>query len=98
MTMLGSALANILDVFNPELVVLGGGVTRAGDQLLQPVREIALRDAMAPAAGAADIVLAELGEDLGVVSAAAVAFERLPRDPSVGRAAPEPMTVAGERR
>jgi glucokinase len=76
--MLGSGIANVLDVFNPELVVLGGGVTRAGDQLLGPVREIALRDAMPPAAGAADVVLAELGDRLGVVSAAAVAFERLP--------------------
>jgi glucokinase len=76
--MLGSAVANILDVFNPELVVLGGGVTRAGDQLLRPVHEAALRQAMAPARNAADIVLAGLGEELGVVSAATVAFERLP--------------------
>jgi glucokinase len=77
---LGSAIANILDIFNPELVVLGGGVTRAGDQLLVPVREAALRQAMAPARNAADIVLAGLGEELGVVSAATVAFERLPRE------------------
>jgi glucokinase len=78
MGMLGSAVANILDVFNPELVVLGGGVTRAGDQLLVPVREAGLRQAMAPARNAADVVLAGLGEELGVVSAATVAFERLP--------------------
>jgi glucokinase len=77
--MLGSAIANILDVFNPELVVLGGGVTRAGDQLLAPVREAGLRQAMAPARNAGDIILAGLGEELGVVSAATVAFERLPR-------------------
>jgi len=77
---LGSAIANILDVFNPELVVLGGGVTRAGDQLLVPVREAALRQAMPPARGAAEIVLAGLGDELGVISAATVAFERLPRD------------------
>jgi glucokinase len=76
--MVGSAVANILDVFNPELVVLGGGVTRAGDRLLLPVREAALRQAMAPARNAADVVLAGLGDDLGVVSAATVAFERLP--------------------
>jgi glucokinase len=75
--MLGSAIANILDIFNPELVVLGGGVTRAGDQLLAPVRETGLRQAMAPARNAADIVLAGLGEELGVISAATVAFERL---------------------
>jgi glucokinase len=77
MAMLGSAIANILDIFNPELVVLGGGVTRSGDQLLDPVREAGLRQAMAPARNAADIVLAGLGEELGVVSAATVAFERL---------------------
>jgi glucokinase len=75
---LASAVANVLDVFNPELVVLGGGVTRAGAQLLDPVREGALRQAMAPAARSARIVPAELGEELPVVAAAVVAFERLP--------------------
>ena len=77
---LGSAVANILDVFNPALVVLGGGVTRAGGQLLHPVRAAALRQAMAPAARTADVVLAELGERLAVVSAAVVAFARLPAE------------------
>jgi glucokinase len=81
---LGSAVANILDVFNPELVVLGGGVTRSGTQLLDPVREIGLRLAMPPARAAADVVLAGLGEDLGVVSAAALAFERWPATAAVG--------------
>ena len=75
---LGSAVANILDVFNPELVVLGGGVTRAGAQLLDPVRELGRRLAMPPAARAGDVVLAGLGDELGVVSAAALAFERWP--------------------
>jgi glucokinase len=74
--MLGSAVATILDGLNPELVVLGGGVTNAGDALLAPVREIALREAMAPAAGSADVVLAALGEELGVVAAASVALDR----------------------
>jgi glucokinase len=89
--MLGSAVANILDVFNPELVVLGGGVTRAGDRLLLPVREAALRQAMAPARNAADVVLAGLGDELGVISAATVAFERLPlrgREPEPAPAEP----------
>ena len=58
--MLASAIANILDVFNPDLVVLGGGVTNAGDMLLRPVREQALAWAMPPMR-AAEIVLAELG-------------------------------------
>jgi glucokinase len=80
---LGSAVANILDIFNPQLVVLGGGVTRAGDRLLGPVRAAGLGQAMPPAAASADVVLAGLGERLGVVSAAAVAFERL-ADPPTG--------------
>jgi glucokinase len=78
MAMLGSAVANILDAFNPGLVVLGGGVTRAGDQLLIPVREAGLRQAMEPARRSAEIVLAELGPVHDVVSAAVVAFDRLP--------------------
>jgi glucokinase len=77
MEMLGSAIANVLDVFNPDLIVLGGGVTRVGAQLLDPVRRIGIGSAMPPAARSGDVVLARLGEDLGVVSAAAVAFERL---------------------
>ena len=81
---LGSAVANILDIFNPELIVLGGGVTRAGSQLLDPVRELGLRLAMHPAARSGDVVLAGLGEDLGVVSAAAVAFERWPASAMAG--------------
>jgi glucokinase len=87
---LGSAMATILDVFNPELIVLGGGVTRAGDQLLRPVREQGLGQALGPAARSGDIVLAELGDQVGVVAAAAIAFERLgdrfPAGSALGRA------------
>jgi glucokinase len=78
---LASAIANILDVFNPELVVLGGGVTRAGDHLLVPVREGALAQAMGPAPRTGRVVLAELGDSLAVLAAASVAFERLDTRP-----------------
>lgn len=78
MAMLGSGVANILDIFNPALVVLGGGVTRVGDQLLIPVREAGLRDAMEPARRSADVVLTELGPIHDVMSGAVVAFDRLP--------------------
>jgi glucokinase len=78
MAMLGSGVANILDVFNPALVVLGGGVTRSGDQLLVPVREAGLRQAMEPARRSGEVVLTELGPIHDVMSAAVVAFDRLP--------------------
>jgi glucokinase len=78
---LASSVANFLDLFNPELIVLGGGVTRAGEQLLAPVRDGALAQAMGPAAGSGQVVLAELGDSLAVLAAATVAFERLDTRP-----------------
>jgi glucokinase len=78
LAILGSAVANIIDVFDPTVVVLGGGVTRAGeDRFLRPVREAALRQAYGPAATNAEVVLAELGAQHDIVSAAVVAFDRL---------------------
>ncbi len=95
---LASAVANILDIFNPDLVVLGGGVTRAGDQLLGPVRAGGIAQAMPPAARSADVVLSALGEQLGVVSAAAVAIERLRRPPDAASNPDRPESGSGDRR
>ncbi|MFE4724089.1 ROK family protein, partial [Streptomyces sp. NPDC056728] len=75
--LLAEGLASIVNLYEPELVVLGGGVTRAGEQLLGPVREKTARLAMGPAAAAARIVRARAGDHAGVVGAAAVALERL---------------------
>lgn len=68
---LACGLVSIVNLFEPELVVLGGGVTRAGDQLFVPVRKRVREQAMAPAGGAAEIVPASLGDQVGVVGAAA---------------------------
>jgi len=73
---LGAGIATILDVFNPNRVALGGGVTRSGSLLLDPVRRHALAAALPPAAAAAEIVIADLGDELGVAGAAAIALER----------------------
>jgi glucokinase len=75
--MLGRMVAVLINVCEPELVVLGGGVTRAGAQLLEPVRDAALRQAMPPAARACDVVLSRHGDAVGVLGAAAIAYERL---------------------
>jgi len=73
--LLGAAVTDLVNVFEPDLVVLGGGVTRAGAMLLDPVREIVTAEAMPPAAAAARIVLAGLGDHVGVVGAGAIAHE-----------------------
>jgi glucokinase len=74
---LGRAVAVLVNVVEPQLVVLGGGVTRAGDALLLPVRRAALAQAMRPAAAAVRIELSALGDTVGVVGAAATAFLHL---------------------
>src|SRR6185369_6249098 len=75
--LLGSAVTDLVNVFEPDLVVLGGGVTRSGAMLLDPVADIVAREAMPPAAGAATIALAGLGDLVGVVGAGAIAHDLL---------------------
>ncbi|MEU0370702.1 ROK family protein [Streptomyces sp. NPDC006283] len=75
--LLAEGLTSLVNLYEPEVVVLGGGVTRSGDQLLAPVREKVAGLAMGPAAAAARIVLATGGDRAGVLGAAAIAFERL---------------------
>lgn len=74
---LGAGLANVLNVFNPSRIILGGGVTHAGELLFEPVRRAALSQTLGPQAEVADIVPAELGETIGIHGAAAVALARL---------------------
>jgi glucokinase len=71
---LACGLTSIVNLFEPDLVVLGGGVTRAGAALLDPVRASVRKQAMAPAGRTVDIVAAALGERVGVVGAAAIVF------------------------
>ena len=72
---LGRGLAVVINSFNPEVSVVGGGVTAAGDLLFKPVREKALRYAFPRLAAVCSIVPAGLGSNVGVVGAAACAFE-----------------------
>ena len=74
---LGSALGSLVNVFNPELVVIGGGFAAAGDLLLGPAREVMRREALAPGRDLVRVVRAELGTAAGLVGAALVGFEAL---------------------
>ena len=74
---LASGLTSIVNLFEPELVVLGGGVTRVGEQLLGPVRERVKADAVRPAGSPLAIVQSALGDHVGIVGAAAIVYERI---------------------
>jgi glucokinase len=72
---LGTGVANLINILNPEVVVICGGVTRAGDHLFVPLRREVARRAFKPAVQACRIVPGELPGTAGVVGAARVFLE-----------------------
>jgi glucokinase len=75
---LGAGIGSLVNIFNPELVVIGGGFAAAGDFILDPAREIVAREGLAGAGDRVRIVRAELGTAAGLIGAALVAFDALP--------------------
>lgn len=69
--LLGAGVSNLLNIFNPDVVVLAGGVTQAGDALFQPLRAEVRRRAFKPAVQACRIVPGALPLSAGVVGAIA---------------------------
>jgi len=69
---LGTGIANLLNIFNPEVVVVCGGVTLAGDHLFVPLRREVARRAFKPAVAVCRIVPGELAGTAGVYGAAKV--------------------------
>jgi glucokinase len=74
---LGAGIATFVNVFEPELVVVGGGFGEAGELLLGPAREVVAVEGLEPARDNVRIVEAELGVEAGVIGAGMVAFEAL---------------------
>jgi glucokinase len=68
---LGTGVANILNMLNPEVVVITGGVTKAGDRLFEPLRAEVKRRAFRPAVAACRIVPGQLEGSAGMVGAVA---------------------------
>ncbi|GCE26828.1 glucokinase [Dictyobacter alpinus] len=71
---IGVGLINVVHIFNPERIVLGGGVVQIGEPLLGPARRILQERAMKVPAQSAKIVMAELGSDVGLVGAGALTY------------------------
>jgi glucokinase len=72
---LGVGIASYVNIFNPEVVVLGGGFARAGRFLLEPARKVVAETALAPARDQVRIELAVLGVEAGLIGAGLVGFE-----------------------
>ncbi|MEV5029486.1 ROK family protein [Paenibacillus sp. LPE1-1-1.1] len=74
---LGFGLANVINLLNPELVIIGGGMSAAGDRLLDTVRETINKHSLKLSSQACKVVQASLGGRAGMVGAAAYANKRL---------------------
>lgn len=68
---LAEGIANIINILQPELICIGGGVSKAGDMLLEPVKEkVAGKIFSKNSAKNTDIKLARLDNDAGIIGAA----------------------------
>ena len=75
---LGSAVGSFVNIFGPELFVIGGGFgVAAYDHLLGPMEEVMRREALEPMRNAVRLAKAELGTAAGLIGAAFVGFEAL---------------------
>lgn len=73
---LGVALSGLANIFDPDVIVIGGGVMAAGDLLLEPAREEFVERALPPQ-NRTPIRAAELGADAGMIGAAILAADEL---------------------
>jgi glucokinase-like ROK family protein len=75
---LGIAIANLINIYDPEIVIIGGGVAQAGRLLFEPIRRTVKK--RVPGSGKtkiAKIVLSKLGENVSIIGAASLALEKI---------------------
>ncbi len=74
---LGTGVANIINLFNPELVIVGGGVAQAGDLIFEPLKKAVQKRAFSVSAEVAKIIPVSLGKDCTVIGAAALVLKEI---------------------
>jgi glucokinase len=72
---LGVGIANLVNMLNPDVVVVGGGVIAAGELLLEPARAVVRERALSPSKEHVQIVPARFGAESGMLGAAALALD-----------------------
>jgi len=76
-TMLGIGIANLINIFNPNMIVIGGGVKDAWDLFIGATHEEIMRRAFQVPAERTEIVPSLLGDDAGLIGAAAGALQKI---------------------
>jgi predicted NBD/HSP70 family sugar kinase len=88
---LGVAVAGMLNLMNPSVVIVGGGITGLGDRFLEPLRETVRQRTRVSSAGATTIVMSELGPQTVAVGAASLVLKAALANP---RLFPAPQRAA----
>ncbi|MFO8009638.1 MAG: ROK family protein [Dehalococcoidia bacterium] len=77
---LGIAVTSLIHILDPQMVIIGGGVSNAGGLILEPIRRAIEEHAMVDFRERAGIVRSELGDDSGLMGAIALALDNLKQD------------------
>ncbi len=74
---LGICVANLINLFNTQMIVVGGGIAQAGEIILEPIRRTATACAIRSMSRTCAIVPAELGDNAGVLGGAAMVLQEI---------------------
>ena len=74
---LGKWLAGLINIFNPELVIIGGTLAETGDYLIRPIKQAVQKYTLKLVSQDSKIVISKLGEKAGVLGAALTARNKI---------------------
>ncbi len=74
---LGLCVTNLINLFNPQMIVIGGGIAQAGELILEPIRRTATATAIRSLAKTCQILPAELGDNAGIYGGAAIVLQQV---------------------
>lgn len=74
---LGLCVANLINLLNPQMVVIGGGIAQAGELILEPIRRAALACAIRSLSRTCQIVPAALGDNAGILGSVALVLQEI---------------------
>jgi len=80
---LGTGIANIINLFNPQMVIIGGGVAQAGNLIFDPLKRIMKKRAFSVPAKVVKIATPSLGRDCTVIGAASLVLKEIFKSPKV---------------
>jgi predicted NBD/HSP70 family sugar kinase len=75
--MIGDVLASLVNFYNPDLIVIGGGVSNIGNLLLSSIRQAVLNRSLPLSTRNLSIIFSAVGNDAGVTGATALAIEHV---------------------